>query len=128
MLLVIFFFTACLFFFFQKRKIRFLQQQLSKENYEQEILKTQIGIRDRAMNDVARELLDHIVPVMILMKINMNLLAGKGLEVVSEQRLDDTKNRLKKTISDIRMLGKTLHADLIPQPGLVDSIKHEPES
>jgi signal transduction histidine kinase len=128
MLLVIVFFSVYLFFLFQKRKIHLLQQQqLMKENYEQEILKTQIEIRDQAMNDVGRELHDHISQVMTLIKINMNLLAGNGLDAANEQRLDDTKNMMKEAISDIRMLSKTLNGDLIQQIGLVDSIKHELE-
>jgi len=101
------------------------QQQLMKENYEQEILKTQIEIRDQAMNDVGRELHDHISQVMTLIKLNMSLLTDKGLDAANEKRLSDTRDMMKEAIHDIRMLSKTLNGDLILQVGLVESIKHE---
>jgi signal transduction histidine kinase len=126
MLLVIAFFSVYLFFLFQRRKIRLLQQQqLMKETYEQEILRTQIEIRDQAMNDVGRELHDHISQVMTLIKLNINLLLGKGLDAADETRLGETKNLVKETIDDIRMLSKTLNGDLVQQTGLIESTRHE---
>ena len=121
MLLVIAFFTVYLFFLFQKRKIRL------KENYDKEILTTQIEIRDQAMNDVGRELHDHISQVLTLVKLNISLLAGQGLTAAGEQRLTDTKDLMKEVINDVRMISKTLNSDLILQIGLVESIRHELE-
>lgn len=103
------------------------QEQALKETYEQEILKTQIEIRDQTMGDVGRELHDHISQSMTVIKINLNLLSGKGLDAKEETRLEETKNMLRETISDIRMLSKTLNGDLIQQIGLEQSIKHELE-
>ncbi len=126
MLLVIAFFSVYLFFLFQRRKIRLLQQQQQmKETYEQEILRTQIEIRDQAMNDVGRELHDHISQVMTLIKININLLSAQGLDAANEARLIETKNLVKETIDDIRMLSKTLNGDLVQQTGLIESTRHE---
>jgi signal transduction histidine kinase len=128
MLLVIAFFSIYLFFLFQKRKTRLLQQQQTmKETYEKEILNTQIEIRDQAMNDVGRELHDHISQVMTLIKLNMSQLQGQGLDAANEKRLADTKDLMKEAINDVRMLSKTLNGDLILQIGLVESIKHELE-
>lgn len=128
MLLVIAFFSIYLFFLFQKRKTRLLQQQQTmKETYEKEILKTQIEIRDQAMNDVGRELHDHISQVMTLIKLNMSRLVGQGLDAANEQRLAETKDMMKEAIDDVRLLSKTLNGDLILQIGLVESIKHELE-
>lgn len=126
MLLVIAFFSVYLFLLFQKRKIRLLQhQQQMKEEYEQEILKTQIEIRDQAMNDVGSELHDHITQVMALIKLNINQLSGKGLDAANEKRLLETKDMVRETINDIRMLSKTLNGDFITQAGLIESIRHE---
>ena len=103
------------------------QQQAMKESYEKEILKTQIEIRDQAMNDVGRELHDHISQVMTLIKLNMSQLQGQGLDTANEKRLADTKEMMKEAINDVRLLSKTLNSDLILQVGLVESIKHELE-
>ena len=128
MLLVIAFFTIYLFFLFQKRKTRLLQQQqMMKETYEKEILKTQIEIRDQAMNDVGRELHDHISQVMTLIKLNMSRLQGQGLDTANEERLAQTKALIKEAIDDVRMLSKTLNGDLIVQVGLIEGIRHELE-
>lgn len=103
-----------------------MQQQLEmKENYEKEILKTQIEIRDQAMNDVGRELHDHISQMMTLIKLNMSRLSGQGLDEAGEQRLAETKQLIKDTIDDVRMLSKTLNSDLILQVGLTESVRHE---
>jgi signal transduction histidine kinase len=126
MLLVIAGFSVYILILFQKRKTRLLQQQQAiRENYEKEILKTQIEIREQAMNDVGRELHDHISQVMTLIKLNMSMLAGKGLDIENEKRLADTKDMMKEAINDVRLLSKTLNSDLILQIGLVESIKHE---
>jgi len=85
-----------------------LQQQLVKEHTEQEILRSQIKARDHVINDLYKALDDHICQL-TLVKINMNLLAGNGLDAANEQRLEDTKNRIKEAISAIRMLDKTLN-------------------
>lgn len=126
MLLVIAFFSIYLFFLFQKRKIRLLhEQQAMKENFEQEILKTQIEIRDQAMNDVGRELHDHISQVMTLIKINMNLMPDPGEGTDAGKRLAETKGLVRETINDIRMLSKTLNGEIIQQLGLLEGIRHE---
>lgn len=126
MLLVIAFFSVYLFFLFQKRKIRLIQQQqLIRANYEQELLKTQIEIRDHTMSDVGLELHDHISQVMTLVKINMDLLSGKGLGETDEKRLTGTKDLVKETIQDIRALSRTLNGDLIQDVGLIGSIQNE---
>jgi signal transduction histidine kinase len=126
MLLAIAGFSIYILILFQKRKLRLLQQQQEiKENYEREILRTQIEIRDQAMNDVGRELHDHISQVMTLIKLNISLLTGNGLDHAHEERLSETKNLVKEVINDIRLLSKTLNGDLILQVGLVESIKHE---
>lgn len=125
-LLIIAFFSVYLFFLFQKRKIRLLQQQqLMKENFEQEMLKTQIEIRDQTMKDVGRELHDHIGQVLTVIKINMNLILGKGIDSKNEERLNTTKELVSEVINDVRLLSKTLNGDLIKQVGLKESISHE---
>lgn len=103
------------------------QQQEIKENYEKEILKTQIEIRDQVMNDVGRELHDHISQIMTLIKLNLNMLDSKGLDMVNEKRLADAKELIKETINDIRQLSKTLNGELVLHIGLEESIKHELE-
>ena len=126
MLLVIAFFSVYLFFLYQKRKIRLLQQQQEmKESYEQEMLKTQIEIRDQTMKDVGRELHDHIGQVLTVIKINLSQLSSKGLDTPNEERLTGTKNLVGDVIQDLRSLSKTLNGDLIKQIGLVESIMHE---
>jgi len=126
MLLVIAFFSVYLFFLFQKRKIRLLQQQQEmKESYEQEMLKTQIEIRDQTMKDVGRELHDHIGQVLTVIKINLGQLNSKGLDTPNEDRLTGTKDLVGSVIQDLRSLSKTLNGDLIKQVGLVESIAHE---
>lgn len=128
MMLVISGFTVYILLLSQKRKARLLrQQQEMKENYEKEILRTQIEIRDQAMNDVGRELHDHISQVMALVKLNVDRLNITGLDAVNSKRLVDTKDLVGEVINDIRMLSKTLNSELILQSGLVASIRHELE-
>lgn len=125
-LLVIAFFSVYLFFIFQKRKIRLLkEQQEMKENFEQEMLKTQIEIRDQTMKDVGRELHDNIGQVLTVIKINMNLILGNGIDGKNAERLHTTKELVSEVITDVRLLSKTLNGDLIKQVGLKESISHE---
>jgi two-component system, NarL family, sensor kinase len=125
-LVVIASFSVYILMIFQKRKIRLLkQQQELKENYEKEILNTQIEIRDQTMKDVGRELHDHIGQVLTVIKMNLSLLLDKGLEKKDEERLLNTKEHVGEVINDLRSMSKTLNGDLIKQVGLLESIRHE---
>jgi len=126
MLLVIAFFSVYLFFLFQQRKIRLLkQQQEMKESYEQEILKTQIEMRDRTMKDVGWELHDHIGQVMTVIKLSLAQVDISQTDDVNKARVLSAKDLVGDVIQDLRSLSKTLNGDLIQQAGLPESITHE---
>lgn len=128
MMIVISVCTVYVVFLFQRRKSRLLKQQLDlKESYEREILKTQIEIRDQTMNDVGKELHDHISQVMALIKLNLNLMQGDGLGSSDKSRLTDARALMEEVVSDIRMLSKTLNGDLISKVGLIAGIRNELE-
>lgn len=124
--LVIAFFSVYLFFLFQKRKLHLMRQQEQlRETYEQEILKTQIEIRDQTMKDVGRELHDHIGQVLTVIKIELGQMQEEPAKGAMDDRIGRTKELVSEVIQDLRSLSKTLNADLIQQVGLQQSIAHE---
>ena len=126
MLLVIAFFSVYLFFLFQKRKIRLIQQQQEmKETYDQEILKTQIAIRDQTMKEVGWELHDHIGQVMTVIKLNLAQVNTTHADELNKERILFAKELVGDVIQDLRSLSKTLNGDLVQQAGLPESIAHE---
>ncbi|GAB2652512.1 hypothetical protein GCM10027036_02050 [Flavihumibacter cheonanensis] len=110
----------------QKRRIRLQhEQEQMKENYEKEVLTTQIESRDQTLRDISQEIHDNMGQLLSVSRINLNILE-KELEIhPSVNRIRDTNLILADVIKYIRMLSKGLNSDMLASYGLRESIKFE---
>jgi signal transduction histidine kinase len=110
----------------QKRRLRLQhEQQQMKENYEKEVLTTQIESRDQTLRDISQEIHDNMGQLLSVSRINLNILEKELETHPSVNRIRDTNHILADVIKYIRMLSKGLNSDMLASYGLRESIKFE---
>lgn len=112
---------------FQKRSY---QHQKSfddmQQNYQQEILKTQIEVQDQTLNYVSQEIHDNIGQVLSFVKLNLGT-AKHAEEGERHQKIDESRELISRSITDLRNLSKSLSFQHISEFGLAKSIEAELE-
>ncbi|MGD1842184.1 MAG: sensor histidine kinase [Thermonemataceae bacterium] len=116
-------FIVIFVFLYQKRRHQFQRDIVTlKENYEKEIVQTQLEIQDQTMQNIAREIHDNIGQILSLAKLNLNAINTTKIEEASN-KITTTKNLVGKAIQDLRGLSKLLNSDIIADISLVESIR-----
>jgi two-component system, NarL family, sensor kinase len=116
------------YFIFSSQRKRLKQQHEKaqlKENYEREVLTTQIESRDQTLRDVSQEIHDNMGQLLSVARINLNILEKELSETPQLKRISDTNILLGDVIKYIRMLSKGLNSDMLSTYGLRESIKFE---
>jgi signal transduction histidine kinase len=108
------------------KKNRAYQKHLLAIQYEkeQEVLKSQLEIREQTFKNISQEIHDNIGQVLSLAKLtvsNINLAESDG----NREKIMEVKLLISKAIQDLRDLSKILNTDYIVQKGLAGSIEYE---
>ena len=112
-------------FLYQRRQHRQEQQLVRmKDEYQQELLRSQLEIQETTFKTIAMELHDNIGQVLSVVKLSLSVLpldkahpAYEGVQV--------SRDMLNKVIYDMGNLTKSLHTDRIAQIGLVEAIRFD---
>jgi len=103
-----------------------LQREMEELRYQQErlLLQTEVEIREQTFQYISMELHDNVSQVLSLAKLHLNCI---DLPEQSEhyQRLQEVKELLCKSLSDINTISKSLDSDLIEYHGLCTAIQFE---
>ena len=124
LLLLGFFMVGFLLMFQKKQNKNAMEKAELKSSFKQELLKTRIEIQEETLNYVSREMHDNITQVLSFVKLSMGLLANKlgGEEKV---KLNDSRELIAQTITDLRNLSKSLSFEHINALGLVKTLELE---
>lgn len=99
-----------------------MQLVLSRQSFEQNILQTEIEIREETLSRVSKDLHDNFGQIASLIKINLNLLS-KELSESDQIRIGESKELLQKLIGDIRLLSSSLAAEYLSKQGLAKQMQ-----
>ena len=118
-------FVVTVLLLYQKRQHR-QEQQLTKlkEEYDQEVLKSQLEIQEATLKNIAQELHDNIGQILSVVKLSLSVLPLEK-EHKAYEPLQHIREVLNKAVFDLADLTKSLHTDRIAQIGLVESIKFD---
>lgn len=121
-------FILILLFVYQKRQHR-QEQQLArmKQEYEQEVLRSQLEMQEATFKTIAQELHDNIGQVLSVIKLSLSILPLEAQHPAYES-VQNSRQMLNKIIYDMADLTKSLHTDRIAQIGLVEAIRFDLES
>jgi len=126
LLLVVFIFA--IFFLYQRKKQKQEQELASlKEQYDQELLRSQLEIQESTLKGVAQELHDNIGQVLSVIKLWM---ASAPIEKSHPafEGVQNSRDMLNKVIFDMADLTKSLHTDRITDIGLTEAIRFDLEA
>lgn len=119
--LIMFFLVGTIIFFvlsYQKRYLKHLHEIKELEQvYNQELLKSELEIKDQTMNNLASEIHDHIGQLLSLIKLNLSLNPAPGLS--------ETKELVSQVIKDVRNLAHSMHTDGISNKSISTLIETE---
>lgn len=118
-------FVVLFFRAFQKRKNKLLIEQLeAKQRFERELASSQLEIQEQTLKNIAWELHDNIGQLLSVATMQLNLLAS-SLSKAESEKVNDTKEVVAQTVSEVRTLSKVLNSDVIKNNGLLHSIRVE---
>ncbi len=118
-------FIVTILFLYQRKQHKQAQELIRlKEEYDQEVLKSQLEIQEITLKSIAQELHDNIGQVLSVVKLSLAILPIPA-EHEAHSPLQHIKEVLNKAIYDLAHLTKALHTDRIAQIGLLESINFE---
>jgi two-component system, NarL family, sensor kinase len=121
-------FIVSMLFLYQRRQHR-QEQQLTrmKDQYQQELLKSQLEIQETTLKTIAQELHDNIGQVLSVVKLSLSILPLEKDHQAYES-VQNSRQMLNKVIFDMGNLTKSMHTDRIAQIGLVEAMRFDLDS
>ncbi|CDF80131.1 two-component system sensor histidine kinase [Formosa agariphila KMM 3901] len=115
------------FIVFQKRKNKLLQDKLMQQKlFEEEISKTQIEIQEQTLKNIGQDLHDNVGQLLSVANMQLSVLAKQvGPEL--ELSFIESKDLVKESLQELRLLSKSLNSDVIAHRGFQESINTEME-
>lgn len=121
-------FIVTILFLYQRKQHKQEEELVRlKEEYDQELLKSQLEIQETTLKSIAQELHDNIGQVLSVVKLSLAILPiDKNHEAFAS--LQHIREVLNKAVYDLADLTKSLHTDRIAQIGLLESIRFDLET
>ena len=121
-------FIVSMLFLYQRRQHR-QEQQLArmKDQYQQELLRSQLEIQESTFKTIAQELHDNIGQVLSVVKLSLSILPLEKDHQAYES-VQNSRQMLNKVIFDMGNLTKSMHTDRITQIGLVEAMRFDLDS
>jgi len=118
-------FIVTILFLYQRRRQQ-QEQELDrlKDQYDKELLQSQLEIREATFKNIAQELHDNIGQMLTVVKFSLASLPIPQQDP-NYETIQESKQMLNKAIFDLSDLTKSMHTDRITQIGLVEAIKFE---
>ena len=111
-----------LFAIFQKRKNKLLREQQDAENrYREEIIETQIEIKEETLRNISWELHDNIGQLLTLSKIQLQNADDKP------ERVQEASETIGQCLEELRSLSKLINPDTFSNLSLVEALQLEME-
>ena len=111
-------FLVLIFLIFLKRKNTLIKSKKEAEaNYKQELIKTQIEIREETLRNISWELHDNIGQLMTLAKIQIQNIAN------NPNKIDDVTDTISNGLDELRALSKSINPDTIKKLNLEAALK-----
>ncbi len=108
----------------KKQKKNKEEQEHLRTAFKQEVLKTQLEVQEQTLNYVSTEIHDNITQVLSFIKLTLAKAASTS-DGDNQTRLNESRELLSQTITDLRDLSKSLSFEHIASLGLVKTIEKE---
>ena len=113
------------FITFQRRKNQLLIKQIKqKQAFEEELIKTQQEIQEETLKYIGRELHDNVGQLLAFSTMQMNAVL-KAAKTDIKPKITNAYDALNQSLSEVRILSKSLNSDVIGNLGFVTMVKNE---
>jgi two-component system NarL family sensor kinase len=123
-LLLVSFIVAILFLYQRKQHRQEHELVLLKDQFEKELLRSQLEIQESTLKVISQELHDNIGQDLTVAKLSLSSLPMEKTHPAFEP-VNNVKAILGNAIRDMSNLSGSLHTDRISEIGLTDSIRYE---
>jgi two-component system NarL family sensor kinase len=124
-LLILLIFIVSFLFIYKNRQMRHQTEIESvKEKYTQEMLKTELEIKEQTLKNISEEIHDNVGQVLSLAVLNLSAMDFSD-STKAEAKAEHITGLVEKAIIDLRNLSKTLDAENIADLGLSAIIRFE---
>lgn len=126
-LLILLAFIISFSFLYKNRQVKYQREMESViQHYNQEILKTQLEIREQTLKYIAEEIHDNVGQVLSLAVLNLSAIELSDT-TRAHQRIERITGLVEKSVADLRNLSKAMDYENINQLGLAAAIAFELE-
>lgn len=126
-LVILLCFIISFLFIYKGRQARHQSEmKKAKERYEEEILRTQLEIKEQTLKNISEEIHDNVGQILSLAILNLSAIELNNNERAAA-KIEHITNLVEKAVRDLRGLSKTLDADNIANVGLASIIRFELE-
>ena len=109
----------------RKKKAYITEKQNLQQEYEADLLRTQLEVQEQTMKTIAADLHDNIGQLLSLTSLTLGSIAVSDKKTAT--KLDDSQKLVRRSIKELRQLANLLHGEKIIETGLVDAIIYEIE-
>ena len=102
------------------------EKNLLKTRFQEELLQSQLEIKEQTLQHLAYELHDNLGQVASLIKINLNVLKLDD-HAQATQKIEDTKELIRQLITDLKLLSVRLGSDKVTKLGIIKGLENEVE-
>jgi signal transduction histidine kinase len=102
------------------------EQEELQANFRQELLKTQLEVQEQTLNYISAEIHDNITQILSFVKLTLGSIAS-GIDGEKKAKVNETRELVAQTITDLRDLSKSLSFEHISSQGLIRTIEKEVE-
>jgi signal transduction histidine kinase len=102
------------------------EQEKLQASFRQELLKTQLEVQEQTLNHISTEIHDNITQVLSFVKLTLANIASSS-EGEKKSKINETRELIAQTITDLRDLSKSLSFEHITSLGLLKTIEKEAE-
>ena len=109
----------------RRKKDHFTEKLTLQQEYEADLLRTQLEVQEQTMKTIAADLHDNIGQLLSLTSLTLGSITVADQKTA--RKLDDSQQLVRRSIRELRQLANLLHGEKIMETGLVDAIIYEVE-
>ncbi|PCI32612.1 MAG: histidine kinase [Flavobacteriaceae bacterium] len=117
--------VVVLFSFFQKKKVGYIaKQRENQQQFEEELTKSKIEIREQALQNISWEIHDNVGQLLSVARMQLNVIEA-SLPANQQEKIAETNALIGSSLQELRSLAKSLNPEIIKSLGLIESIQME---
>jgi two-component system, NarL family, sensor kinase len=109
----------------RKREQHVYEMKAAKEEFEKQLLKSQLEIQEQTFNQISQEIHDNVGQLLSLARIQINIMNESAN--FDRRMLDEVKANIGKAMVDLRDIARSLNSERIRNASIIEAVGIESE-